>query len=67
MFLFTSGTTPYLIIFALYHFCVRAWFCIHLAGSICTADSLIVTILKRSKILWRRHQRETWVPMTEYP
>ncbi len=27
----TSFTTPYLIIFVLYHFCVRAWFCMHLA------------------------------------
>ncbi len=62
----TSFTPPYLIIFVLYHFCVRAWFCIHLARSMSTADSLIVMILKMSEILWRRHQRKTWVPVTEY-
>ncbi len=42
----TSFTTPYLIIYVLYHFCVRTWFCIHLARSMSTADSLIVMILK---------------------
>ena len=68
---------PYIFVYFRYytlpnHFCfvslcVRAWFCIHLARSMRTADSLIVTILKRSEILWGRRQRETWVPVTEYP